>query len=117
MTLLSLLIVAVCVLAELIVDKLSQRVLKIILKRVIEHDQHEKFKGMMVASLQKPLHVLSLTLGSALGLVIIDTPSWGETLFSIVFSYCAWLSHWVCHLVCVELTEEFIKNANQGELN
>ena len=108
-TLLSLLIVVVCVLAAVIVDKLTQRVLRMILKRLAQHEQRKKIYGMLLVSLQKPLHVLSLTLGSALGLAIIDTPSWGETLFSIIFHIMRGLVIWCVIWFALNLTEELIK--------
>lgn len=48
----------------------------------------------IIEALQKPLHVFFVTVGSALGFTIIDTPSWGEELFKIIITALQAISMW-----------------------
>lgn len=48
----------------------------------------------IIEALQKPLHVFFVTVGSALGFTIIDTPSWGVALFRIIITALQAISMW-----------------------
>lgn len=106
-TLFSALMVLVSVLSAFVIDRIVQSILRAILKRIIARGQREMLNGMLTASLQKPLHVLVLTLGSVFGLVIIETPTWAESLFALIFVGVRALSIWCLVWFLLRLTKEF----------
>lgn len=112
-TLLSVLIVLVCVLSAFVIARIVRSILRTILKRITARGQREKLNGMLTASLQKPLHVLILTLGSVFGLVIIETPPWGVSLFDIVFLCARALTIWCLVWFMLRLTDEFTKKMSK----
>lgn len=118
-SLLSVLIILICILAAVVIDKILQGVLKTILKRLIASGHREKIDGMLLVALQKPLHVAVLALGSVLGLYIIRTPSWGGAVFGIAFllvrALTIWCVVWFALRLTNEFTEKMIKKAEQTD--
>ena len=116
-----LLIIILCVLCALMFDKFSQWVIKKIQKR-IENDTSKKrsvFSGPLLTAAAKPLHALLLTLGCGLGLLIIDPPSWGIELFSVITlilkAITIWCVVWYLLKVTDQVTEHLTYRASQTE--
>ncbi|MCL2326154.1 MAG: mechanosensitive ion channel family protein [Proteobacteria bacterium] len=109
------LIVLGCVVAGLIVDKIFQRVMDQATQRLERFKHQDRWHYSAFCALDRPVRLLCLTLGCGLGLVIIDTPPWGEEVFDIIFRImrliAVWCAVWYLLLLTAKIAEQQKKKA------
>lgn len=113
------LIVTVCTLCAYIIDKVTQWLVPKIEASLAKRKEKSIWRDALLSSIKKPLHIIALTLCCALGLALIDTPSWGVTIFKWIFiivrGICIWCVIWYLLLVTTKLTEHFNERASKTE--
>lgn len=110
-------IIIICVVVAILLDHLIQ----FFLTRRPKHlkDDHLRKHDIIFGSLKKPLHALFMTIGCGLGLVIIDTPSWGVEIFNYIFigmrALAIWCVIWYLLLLTRGFSEYFAQHAETTE--
>lgn len=111
--------IVVCVIIALILDKLIQFFIVRASKKLEEQKRASKFREIILNNLARPLHVLMITVGCSLGLAIMDTPSWGQTIFSWIFilmrAISIWCLIWYLMLVTNKVTDQFLHRAHKTD--
>lgn len=110
-------IIITCIICAFLLDHLFQFLLK--RGHALRDDDHAQKRDIIFGSLKNPLHVLCLTIGCGLGLVIIDTPSWGVDIFNYIFiimrALAIWCVIWYLLLIVRGFTEYFTKKATNTD--
>ena len=118
-SILDVLIIIGCVILSHFVDRLIQWILKRLNEKRLKTQNLSKLRLTLVTSLNRPLHTLCITCGAGLGLIIIDTPSWGTDIFHYIFilmrGITIWCVIWYLLLVCQKITEHFAERASHSE--
>ena len=97
------LLIILCVVGGLLLDKAGQWFFKRLQSLCDSEHRFAKVREIFLTNLRKPFHLLCMTLGCGLGLTLIETPSWGETVFKYIFIAMRALLIWcvVWYLLCV----------------
>ena len=111
--------IVVCVIIALILDKLIQFFIVRASKKLEVQKRASKFRDIVLNNLARPLHVLMITVGCSFGLAIMDTPSWGQDIFSWIFilmrAISIWCLIWYLMLVTNKVTDQFLHRAQKTD--
>lgn len=83
-----------CLVAALLLDKLTQLLAKRLEKRASKKVKGREYTSIFLTSLPKPLHLLFMSIGCSFGLFLIETPSWGIDIFAVIKSILGGIAIW-----------------------
>lgn len=112
-------IVVVCTLCALIIDKIVQFIIRNADRRLKAASHKSDILEAAFSQLAKPAHVWGLTVCCCIGLAIIDTPPGAEKVFSVIFNALYIITigcvGWYFYRVANQLTAHFVEKAAQTE--